>query len=748
MLIYTQNQNKYLFMKKLLTTLVLFSALLLFKGYAQTNTTGCNPDFTFQFLSGFTVKFNPTLTTDSPYVQHYWRFGDGSAPSNNISPTHTYAVGVYSVTHIVVKHNPNGVVVCTDSLVKQLTIGQVVCNLTAAFTSEHSAQLQVHFNNSSIGFAPGDSIRWTFGDGSVSYDVNPTHLYANAGSYNVCLRVKKASVASTTAPCVSELCHTVSVNLPPTPCNLQVYFITDSLQPNVIHFNNQSSGYNSTDSITWNFGDGTISHDINPTHTYTTVGTFNVCLVIKKPTIAGTTACVQYFCKQVHINLPPVFCNLTANFNWNRDSTGISIHYYHFTNTSTGGSARDSIRWTFGDGSSSKQNNPFHEYVSAGTYNVCIKVIKRTTAGILTNCVSEKCYTITIQQACNIQVNYTRTVSTSNYKTIYFTNTSNATPNNATATWYFGDGSTAATWNAEHTYSHGGTYYVCLRVQSGICVSYKCDSVRITEPTPACISQSAYSFVRLTTNNNIITFTPTNSSNDVQCTWTFGDGTGSQTTVTPTHQFAAIGYYTVCLTVFRSSTCASTTCKTIYVSSITNCSSITLNFNDVHDPLVPNRIQFVATSNTVITDQLWTITKIPATAGTGTANIHANNPTYVFLDSGYYHVCLLATYFGGCVKDFCKTIHIAHQMPFTTTCNLQVYPNPASTYANVIITLAQPTILYAYVYNSLNMLIAQKTQQGFVGTNTVSVPIANLPSGIYRFRLVHGNDVCNTTFIK
>ena len=133
--------------------------------------------------------------------------------------------------------------------------------------------------------------------------------------------------------------------------------------------------------------------------------------------------------------------------------------------------------------------------------------------------------------------------------------------------------------------------------------------------------------------------------------------------------------------------------------------------------------------------------------GTGTATIHSNNPSYVFLDSGYYNICVRTVYAGGCVKELCKTIHITQQMPGTTTCNLQVYPNPATTYANVSITLAQPTLLYAYVYNNMNMLVAQKVQQGFVGLNTVSVATANLPSGIYRFRLVHGNDVCYTSFV-
>ncbi len=107
-------------MKKLLTALVLFSALLLFKGYAQTNTAGCNPDFTFQSQSGSTVKFNSSPTFDGDYLRHYWRFGDGSSPSSIVSTIHLYAPGQYNVTHLVIRRNPNGVIVCTDSLIKKI----------------------------------------------------------------------------------------------------------------------------------------------------------------------------------------------------------------------------------------------------------------------------------------------------------------------------------------------------------------------------------------------------------------------------------------------------------------------------------------------------------------------------------------------------------------------------------------------------------------------------------------------------
>ncbi|MCY7292127.1 MAG: PKD domain-containing protein, partial [Ferruginibacter sp.] len=76
----------------------------------------------------------------------------------------------------------------TDSVMHTITIAQAVCNLNASFFSTVTAAnpLTKQYTNTSTNFSPGDSIRWNFGDGTVSYAVNPTHTFANYGIYNVC----------------------------------------------------------------------------------------------------------------------------------------------------------------------------------------------------------------------------------------------------------------------------------------------------------------------------------------------------------------------------------------------------------------------------------------------------------------------------------------------------------------------------------------------------------------------------------
>jgi PKD repeat protein len=697
------------------------------------------------------VQFNNQSSGYNTQDSVIWNFGDGTAVSNVVNPSHTYVnPGVYMACLIVKKNSTlAGYPVCRDTFCKMINIVNP-CNLLANFTYYRDSLITIpnsyHFTNTTVPLASSDSIRWTFGDGTSSSQVNPNHVYTTPGTYTVCLRVIKRNPNGVLTNCISEKCYPVVISPLVVPCNMQVNFtnVLDSLQSNVWQFTNQTIGYTVGDSLTWTFGDGTSSNQINPNHTYANAGTYVVCLRVKKNnTTAGATPCIREFCKTIVVAVP---CTLVANFYSYRDSVTTIPNTYRFINTSAPLAANDSIRWTFGDGTSSSQVNPIHYYSTQGTYTVCLRVIKRNAAGLLTNCVSEKCYIINVAQLCNINATYTWQADSANYKKIKFSNFTVPLAV-ATALWNFGDGTTATTWDATHTYAQAGRYYVCLRIQYGACISYKCDSITIVAPVapPTCTQLSLFSTA---TTNNTVSFAPNFLQPNVQYTWTFGDGTGSQWTNVSHQYFLGAGVYTACLTAFKDINCASTTCKTITIPSTINCNNITLSINDTRDSLVPNRVTFTAVSNTTTISQQWTITRIPTTAATGTTTINTNNPTYVFLDSGYYNVCVKTTYANGCIKTICKYIYIAQPMPGANTCTLQVYPNPASSSINTSVTLVQPFMLNASVYNNMGVLVAQKQQQGVVGSNIVSINIGTLPAGVYTLRMTYGNQICYATFVK
>ena len=822
-------------MKKIFTLLWLTIAAFTFKASAQT-TPNCNAEFSVQYITNYTVKFNPVLVTDSPYVHHYWSFGDGTPGSQLISPTHTYLLpGSYSVVHTIVRVTPNNVPVCTQVFTKIVTITQP-CNLVANFswTTAAANPLIVYFQNLSVPLTATDSVTWIFGDNSPnSHTVNAVHTYANAGTYNVCLIVKKVTTAGA-PPCVKYICKTVVVS---APCNLIADFNWTVTQTNPlrIEFHNLSTPLSNTDSIRWTFGDGSTSTDINPVHTYNVAGTYVVCLRVKKITPPGTAPCVREICKTIVVTAP---CNMIPDFTWaatpnnplkiefhNTSSNTIAtdsirwtfgdgsssnqinpVHIYtapgiytvclrilrynagttqpcvreicktvvvfaactlvvnftsqpdpthplriKFTNTSTPINTTDSVRWTFGDGTSvsglqSDPNvaNPTHDYANAGTYTVCLRVKKNGNSQTPVNCVREKCATIVVTPPCNFVAHFSWRLDSINVKKVYFTNLTNPPSANAIAVWNFGDGTSATSWNAVHEYAQPGQYRVCLRVYSGAnttCFRESCDTVIVPVPVPTCTQLSKYHFQNVPGDNQKYKFTPDYINTTFQYTWTFGDGTGSHDPIA-IHRYAQPGVYVACLTVWRSNTCASTTCKEIRVEPQVNCDTAHAWYIYQRNLQMPNKIQFTANATVPIIDQIWTITKVP---NGSSVTLHQNNPLYTFPDTGLYKVCLRAVLLGGCVKEYCSYIRIEH---VSNGCELQAFPNPTMEWINVNVILTLPEMIHAYLYNNQNVLVMDKHQQGYTGNNLVSLNVHALPAGQYTIKLIYGNRICYARFQK
>ncbi len=830
-------------MKRIVTLLVLILSFTGLSSIAQQNTL-CNADFNTSFVNNTTIQFNPVVPGTPSTVLHYWNFGDG-ASSTAVNPQHAYlSGGIFTATHLI-QVLANGSIQCTDTAVMVIQLGGSACNLVAGFyafrDSTSSASNTFQFVNTSTPLNGSDSIRWTFGDGSSSSAANPSHTYAQPGTYNVCLRVQQRDSLGFLSSCVRETCQTIVVQTQNT-CNLvaSFYFFRDSLSagplpiyhfintsvqliatdsirwtfgdgsssnelnpshvytqpgtypvclriqkrdPNggltncirefcttvivqqqnfcnlvvgfvpspvpgaigVFHFENTSTPLSSTDSIHWNFGDGSTSGAVSPNHTYTQPGTYTVCLLVMKRDSTGIfTNCIREFCTAITVQLPNP-CNLVANFT--ATPVGGANGTFHFENTSAPLNGSDSIRWNFGDGTSSNAVSPNHTYTQPGTYNVCLRVQKRDSLGILLNCVREICHSITITAACNVSAYFTSHADSANPRIVYFNNQSLPLNSGLQATWSFGDGTSSTTWNPVHQYAQPGHYIVCLTVVQGNCSNTLCDTITIVIPPvlPGCLQQSNFTYVRSSGNSQMFTFTPTYINNDWQYTWTFGDGTGSHDKIV-THQYQQGGNYTACLTVYRNANCASTTCRNIAVIPQPNCNNVNVSYNYQAATNQPNRLYFQAVSNYTLIDQLWTITKLPDSSAAPVI-LHQNNPSFVFQDSGLYRVCLKATTLGGCVKEYCSVVHIG-QVLNQGGCMLQVFPNPATTQVSVNVILAQAQMIDVYIYNTMNTLVRQAHQQGNAGTNTVTVPLANLAPGIYSMKVIRGNSICYAQFVK
>jgi PKD repeat protein len=489
----------------------------------------------------------------------------------------------------------------------------------------------------------------------------------------------------------------------------------------------------------WYFGDGSSINTTLPTHAYAVNGSYTVKHFTYKINPNGIEVCRDSVIKQIVIQQA---CTLVANFYSFPDSTGLLK--IQFINTSVPLDPNDSIRWTFGDGTSSFAISPAHTYTNYGIYTVCLRLKKNNSATGTTHCVSEICKTIIVQSPCNIQVNFSMRRDSLNIRKVYFTNLTSVTTTNAIAKWNFGDGTSSTSRNAVHEYAQPGMYRVCLIVQTDSnCVREKCDTVVISQTSPACKDLSKYKFEKYNTDNQKYKFTPDFIGADIQYTWTFGDGTGSHYAIA-THRYAQPGIYIACLTVWHGPNCASTTCKEIKVLPQINCDSIRVTYTYQRDPLLPNKIYFYMNANFTVLDQTWTINKLsPATIPP--VILHQNNPSYIFTDTGYYRVCLRAVTLSGCVKEYCNIVRIENISPL---CILQVYPNPATNFINVAVQLTEPQTIKAYIYNSLNVLVKEKQKAGVTGNNLVEININDLIPGLYTIKVVYGGKTCYARFTK
>jgi parallel beta-helix repeat protein len=123
-----------------------------------------------------------------------WTFGDGTtAIGRNVS--HRYAEpGRYTVSLTV--RDPAGANASTRT--GAVTVAAGVRQPVAAFRATPRVgdlPLAVQFTDTSTG-SPR-SWRWTFGDGTGSTERNPLHVYREAGSYTIGLRVSNAAGTST-----------------------------------------------------------------------------------------------------------------------------------------------------------------------------------------------------------------------------------------------------------------------------------------------------------------------------------------------------------------------------------------------------------------------------------------------------------------------------------------------------------------------------------------------------------------------
>ncbi|MBL7914833.1 MAG: PKD domain-containing protein [Bacteroidia bacterium] len=553
-----------------------------------------------QGCSPVTVNFTNNSVGASTYS---WNFGDGGT-STLSNPVYTYTTpGVYTVSMIATSGAG-----CSDTVTLPLPISvyQIPVANFSRTPSSGCAPVNVAFNNTSSSLVSA-TYAWDFGNGQSSTSQNPSITFTNPGTYPVQLIVTNTGgcsdtiVKNVTVYGVAIASATVNDTVGCTPFNAV--------------FTNSSTG---ATSYTWDFGDGSGSTGVNPSHTYTTAGIYTVTLIA---TNANNCADTLVFPNSIHINQSPI-----ANFS-RTPSSGCSPLTVVFNNASQQQQSPTYL-WDFGNGQTTTGTGDTVLYVNAGVYQPTLIVTNSN------GCSDTLSKPVTVHQTPDAIATVSGTNGCAPYAVTFANNSLNAT----SYSWNFGDGSTSTNANPSHTYTVAGDYTVTLiATGAGGCKDTLIIAPQIhvkATPSAAFTSNVTAGCMPLTVNFSDMS----TGLVGAQYAWAFGNGQSSSQQ-NPVATFTAAGTYTVQLVVTNDEGCSDTASATIVV-----------------DPLPV--AQATMTNTTGCSPLITSFTNISTGAGSYTwffgdnTTSAAASPSHTYTAGGNYTVTLVAMNQFGCSDTF------------------------------------------------------------------------------------------------
>ncbi len=291
----------------------------------------------------------------------------------------------------------------------------------------------------------GKKYVWDFGDGNTATTTTPgiSHTYNVVGSYNVRLisiDSSKCVISDTAYTTIRVRTDKAIIGATATkllPCeSLNFEFTNTSVAPSAKPFQGAA--------FTWDFGDGSTPVTTgtgNIQHEFPAPGTYHV-----KLSLADTNYCNAPDTFTLIMRVAP---NVKAQFS--TPPEGCVPYEAVFDNTSEAG---QSFYWDFGDGATSNEFAPVHEYASVGTYTVRLKVVDSMTCNIS----DSTSFTLTVRPKPTAGFTFSPVQPQENTPTTY-TNTS---LNAVSYKWLFGDGDTSVLANPVHQFNANGDFNTCL----------------------------------------------------------------------------------------------------------------------------------------------------------------------------------------------------------------------------------------------------------------------------------------------
>jgi len=662
---------------------------------AASATLLCWPDRTVTFAN--TTDRNCLNQGNIFQRYEYWNFGDywGAGQDSLIDwtpwpPTFPRVIqypgiGTYEV--MLLDSNYCGI----DTAFIQITIvpppavtltvsPDTICVGETAFFDQTTAGGANYFQ---WNFGAGAGFQWT-GAGDQA------HTYNTAGAYTVSYA---ASIQGATAGCADTASVTVVVlPIPTADFMLDNNAACDSLTVTITDQSVSAIQY------AWDFGDGTTSNSPNPPpHFYGAPGTYIIDL-----TVTNALGCTHSFNRTVNVYAPPTVAIQVANLCF-----GEVAQFTPVIGTDPGNPVT-SWAWDFGDGGTDSVEFPTHQYSVAGPYTITLAV---TTP----YCGSAGTQAVNVQARPNASFTPVPVLGCSPMN-VSFTNTSTGATQYL---WLFGDGSTASTTDAAHTYTNFGstdTVFAATLIASS---PFGCADTATVDITVAPGVFAGFSHNAVPGCAPIDVTFVNSSTGATTYLWDFGDGSTS-TAVNPAHTYVNntffLSIHTVSLTAFSPAGCQATVTQQVMVYP-------TPDFSFVAQPdsgCSPLTVTFPSVVGAV--NYNWDFGDGTTGSGPSPTHVYSNGSA----NNQVFPITLVGANAFGCVD--------------TATASVLVFPNPtAQLTATPLIgchpltaqltNLSTGASIYAWNYGDGQQSDTSATVHGhtwynFPGPGTISYPVS------------------------
>ncbi|MFC2136554.1 PKD domain-containing protein [Bacteroidota bacterium] len=461
-----------------------------------------------------------------PFSEVLWDLGDGNT-TNEESFSHVYStIGKYYIT-LRLTNACGDDTSLTDSI-------EVVDDIGFSYINIYASRYVVCPNEEIWFSASGNAVStyWEMGDGTTSLNSGLYHSYPDVGVYTVSVTLTNVCGGDSTKTLMIEVVDDIIIY--EISAGAYKYHACPGEE---IDFW-VSGSFATTE---WDFGDGSTSDDSHPDHAYDAVGIYDVSV-----TVSNYCGDQMTYYLAVYIENDVPIDDFWFGFN-DRVCPDQEFEFY-----ADGGFA--SYSWNLGDGNTSTEQNFYHSYSAAGTYNV----------------------TLTVTNECGNSATRTRTVVINDdleIGDIWFLFPDEVCPNTE-VTFYTSSSYASFVWIINGTtynerapkvsFSTAGTYDVELTA-TNYCGNSATINDEIVVATGIQIDEVDFDISPLTAcPGDPISFESNNMY--ASATWDFADGSTSDE-YNVSHSYAAVGTYEVSITVTNGCGMSATETQEVVIGS-------------------------------------------------------------------------------------------------------------------------------------------------------------------------------------